>query len=140
IHRPLRKTRKILRILRITPQPRPRTAATPPALLGASARRDPRTRSRSPPRDPSRCWRPAPLSARRRRPRARHSAPPCLPRPPPPVSQLGRALRRSDEIRNQDGRQNAVGLRHVPDAGKELLDLIQEAVGIADELQVIHPR
>ena len=59
---------------------------------------------------------------------------------PAPVAELGRQLRRADQIREEHGREHAVRLGAVPDAGHELLDLVEHRVLVADPRQVVVAR
>ena len=56
---------------------------------------------------------------------------------PPLVTELDRALRGVDDVGEQHGGQDSLDSRQRPDAGEELLDLVQQGVGVAREEQVV---
>lgn len=60
--------------------------------------------------------------------------------PPASIAQLGRPLGRCDDVGEEDGGQDSVGLMGMPGAGQELLDFIQEIVRVADIDKMIFPR
>ena len=53
------------------------------------------------------------------------------------VTKLCRSGRGSDDIGEQDGRQDPIRLGASSDAGKKLLDLPQDRVGVADPWQMV---
>src|SRR5919197_291292 len=57
---------------------------------------------------------------------------------PAPVAELHRALRRADDVGEEDGREDAVGLGRRPRPGQELLDLVHDLVGV-DPRDVVVP-
>src|SRR5712691_3317392 len=56
---------------------------------------------------------------------------------PSAITQSGGALRRADDVREDDSGQDAVGSRSWPNAREELLELVQDRVLIAEERQVV---
>ena len=55
---------------------------------------------------------------------------------PAPVAELGRLLGRADDVREEDRREHAVGLRPAARAGQELLDLVDNRIGITGPQRV----
>src|SRR6185295_18995126 len=53
------------------------------------------------------------------------------------VAELDRSLRGVDEVGEQHGGQDALDRRQRPDTGEELLDLVEQGVGVAREEQVV---
>ena len=53
------------------------------------------------------------------------------------VAELDRSLRGVDDVGKQHGGQDALDRRRRPDAGKELLDLIEHGIGVARKEQVV---
>ena len=56
---------------------------------------------------------------------------------PAPVAELGRALGRADDVGEEHGREHAIRLGPGPDAREELLDLVDDRVGIARPDEVL---
>src|SRR6478736_8537232 len=56
---------------------------------------------------------------------------------PSPVAELDRSLRGVDDVGEQHGGQDALDRRQRPDTGEELLDLVEQGVGVAREEQVV---
>ena len=60
--------------------------------------------------------------------------------PPAPIAHFNRRTGGVDDIREQDRREHTVGLGAMPHTGEELLDLVEDRVGITDKGDVIDPR
>src|SRR5262249_51138591 len=53
------------------------------------------------------------------------------------IAELHRSLRRRDDVREEDRREHAIGLRSTADPGQQLLDFVEDRVLVSDERQVI---
>jgi hypothetical protein len=56
---------------------------------------------------------------------------------PPLVAELDRSLRGVDDVGEQHSGQDALDRRQRPDTGEELLDLVEQGVGVVREEQVV---
>ena len=59
---------------------------------------------------------------------------------PASVTELCCPRRRPDDVREEHGRENAIGLPQRADAREELLDLLQDLVRVSDERKVVLAR
>ena len=59
---------------------------------------------------------------------------------PPAVSELGRPLRRADDVGEEHSREDTVGLRRRPRAGEELFNLVGNRVRVPGRDPVVGAR